>query len=198
MIEPQDHLFEEPKRSVLPTVLAGVAALLITGLVFGGYTLLRKRHADSSIALNPPAPAAEIKPPQALVVVDEALLKNGQTTLGGVVRNTSNQKLENLAVELELKRRMDGGIDTQLVPLNPATLEPQQEGRYSLQLKAQDYSSAHLSGLKSGASKTDLAFTTAAGQKRPLERLEPKTIIVNRPSKGGDFLNSPDNPARVP
>jgi len=198
MIESQDHLFEEPKRSVLPMVLAGVAALLITALVFAGYTLLRKRHADSSLVLNPPPTAAEIKPPQALIVVDEALLKNGQTTLGGVVRNTSNEKLENLAVELELKRRRDGGIDTQLVPLNPATLEPQQEGRYSLQLKAQDYSSAHLSGLKSGASKTDLAYTTAAGQKRPLERLEPKTIIVNRPSKGGDFLNSPDNPARVP
>jgi len=198
MIESQDHLFEEPKRSVLPTLLAGVAALLITGVVFAGYTLVRKRHADSGLALNAPAPTAETKPPQALIVVDEALLKNGQTTLGGVVRNTSNGKLENLAVELELKRRKDGGIDTQLVPLNPTTLEPQQEGRYVLQLKAQDYSSAHLSGLKSGASKTDLAFTTTAGQKRPLERLEPKTIIVNRPSKGGEFLNSPDNPARVP
>jgi hypothetical protein len=198
MIESQDHLFEEPKRSILPMVLAGVAALLITGLVFAGYTLLRKRHVDSGLASNAPAPAEQAKPPKALVIVDEALLKNGQTMLGGAVKNTSNEKLEDLVVELELKRRKDASIETQLVSLSPATLEPQQEGRYVVVLKAQDYSSAHLSGLKSGASKTDLAYTTAAGQKRPLERLEPKTIIVNKPSKGGEFLNSPDNPARVP
>jgi hypothetical protein len=194
----QDHLFEESKRSTLPMVLAGVCALLITGLVFAGYTLLRKRHADSGLALNTPQ-IQEVKPAKALITVDEALLKNGQTTLGGAVKNTSNEKLENLSVELDLKRRKDGGTETQLVPLLPATLEPQQEGRYSLQLKAQDYSSAHLSGLKSGAAAlTDLAYTTASGQKRPLERLEQKTIIVNKPSKGGEFLNSPENPARVP
>jgi hypothetical protein len=198
MIESQEHLFEEPKRSSLPMVLAGIAALLITALVFAGYTLLRKRHADSGLALNAAAPSEQVKPPKALIIVDEALLKNGQTMLGGAVKNTSNEKLEDLVVELELKRRKDGGVETQLVPLSPATLEPEQEGRYALQLKAQDYSSAHLSGLKSGAAKTDLAFSTASGQKRPLERLEQKTIIVNKPSKGGEFLNSPDNPARVP
>ncbi len=198
MIESQDHLFEEPKRSALPMLLAGITALLITGLVFAGYTILRKRHADSEQALTAAKQAEEAKPPKALVVVDEALLKNGQTTLGGAVRNTSNEKLENLVVELELRRRKDSGLETQLVPLTPATLEPQQEGRYVLQLKAQDYSSAHLSGLKAGPARTELAYTTAAGNKRPLERLEQKTIIVNKPSKGGEFLNSPDNPARVP
>ncbi len=199
MIESQDHLFEEPKRSAATMLVAGISALLITGLVFAGYTLLRKRHADTGQALTAANQPAEVKPAKALVIVDEALLKNGQTTLGGAVKNTSKDTLENLAVELELRRRKDGGMETQLVPLTPATLEPQQEGRYVLQLRAQDYSSAHLSGLKSGAAQTELAFTTAAGQKRPLERLETKTIIVNKPqSKGGEFLNSPDNPARVP
>ena len=198
MIESEDHLFEEPKRSAVPMLLAGASALLITALLFAGYTILRKRHADSERALTAANQPEEAKPPKALVIVDEAMLKNGQTTLGGVVRNTSNERLENLAVELELRRRKDAGMETQLVPLTPATLEPQQEGRYLLQLKAQDYSSAHLSALKAGAPQTELAYTTAAGQKRPLERLEPKTIIINKPSKGGEFLNSPDNPARVP
>jgi hypothetical protein len=203
MIESRpDELFgEPPKRSVTPMVLAGIAALVITALVLTGYALLRKRHAeDSGLASlsNPAQPTAQ-KPPKALVIVDEALLKDGKTTLGGVVKNTSGEKLEGLSVELELRRRKDAVTETQLVPLVPPLLEPQQEGRYSLQVKAQDYSSARLVGLKAGSPLAALPYTTAPGQKRPLERLEPKTIIVGKsPSKGGEFLNSPDNPARVP
>ena len=199
MIESQhEELFGEPKRSATPMVLAGVAALLITGLVFAGFTLLRKRHAEYSGSLSTPVQPAAPKP-KALVIVDEALLKDGQTTIGGIVRNTSSQKLEGLSVELELRSRKDATTETRLVPLTPAALDPQQEGRYSLQLKASDYSSARLVGLKAGATLEALAYTTAAGQKRPPERLEPKTIIVGKPpSKGGEFLNSPDKPARVP
>jgi hypothetical protein len=198
---PQDELFEEPKRSATPMVLAGISALLITALLFAGYTLLRKRHAEDSglASLSNPAQTEARKPPKALVIVDEALLKDGKTTIGGVVKNTSAERLEGLSVELELKRRKDATTQTQLIPLVPALLEPQQEGRYSLQLKAQDYSSARLVGLKSGSTLAALPYTTAPGQKRPPERLETKTIIVGRPaSKGGEFLNSPDKPARVP
>lgn len=204
MIEsPPDELFvDPPKRSTMPMVLAGISALVITALVLTGYALLRKRHAEDSglASLSNPAQPRDIqKPPKALVIVDEALLKDGKTTLGGVVKNTSGEKLEGLSVELELKRRKDAVTETQLVPLVPAVLEPQQEGRYSLQLKAQDYSSARLAGLKGGSPLAALPYTTAAGQKRPFERLEPKTIIVGKsPSKGGEFLNSPDKPVRVP
>lgn len=204
MIEsPQDELFGEPKRSAMPMVLAGISALLITALLLAGYTLLRKRHAEDSglTSLSNPAQSAETRkqPPKALIIVDEALLKDGKTTIGGVVKNTSAERLEGLSVELELKRRKDAMTETQLVPLVPALLEPQQEGRYSLQLKAKDYSSARLAGLKSGSTLAALPFTTAPGQKRPPERLETKTIIVGKPaSKGGEFLNSPDKPARVP
>ena len=198
---PQEELFGEPKRSATPMVLAGISALLITALLFAGYTLLRKRHAEDSglASLSNPAQPEARKPPKALVIVDEALLKDGKTTIGGVVKNTSAERLEGLSVELELKRRKDATTETQLVPLVPALLEPQQEGRYSVQLKAQDYSSALLVGLKSGSTLAALPYTTAPGQKRPPERLETKTIIVGRPaSKGGEFLNSPDKPTRVP
>jgi hypothetical protein len=198
---PQDELFGEPKRSATPMVLAGIAALLITALLFAGYTLLRKRHAEDSglASVSNPKQSETRKPPVALVIVDEALLKGGKTTIGGAVKNTSAERLEGLSVELELKRRKDAMTETQLVPLVPALLEPQQEGRYSLQLKAQDYSSARLVGLKSGPTLAALSYTTAPGQKRPPERLETKTIIVGKPaSKGGEFLNSPDKPARVP
>jgi hypothetical protein len=198
----QDKLFVEPKSSAGLKVLAAVSALVITGMVFGGYTLLRKRHAEDSgsLALSSPAsPTNTAKPAKALIIVDEALLQGGKTTIGGIVRNTSAEKLEGLSVELELKRRKDGGLETKLVSLEPGMLETQQEGRYSLELRAQDYSYARLAGLKAGPNLSPLPYTTAQGQKRPLERLEPKTIIVGKPTgKGGGFLNSPDNPARVP
>ena len=194
----QNELFVEPKSSAGPKLLAGLAALLITALVFAGYALLRKRHAGSLVS-SQTATTATSKPPQALILIDEALLQGGKTTIGGVVRNTSSEKLEGLAVELELRRRKDAGIETRSIPLAPANLDSQQEGRYVLELKAQDYSSARLVALKAGPNSLPLRYASAQGQKRPLERLEPKTIIVGRPSgKGGEFLNSPENPARVP
>jgi hypothetical protein len=197
----QDELFVESKRSVAPMALAAISALIITGLVFTGYALLRKRHAEESgsLALSSTPTAEARKPPKALIVIDEALLQGGKTTIAGTVKNTSAEKLDGLSVELELKRRKDGVTEAQLLPLNPPQLEPEQEGRYSLQLKAQDYSSAKLIGLKAGPGLVPLAYTTAQGQKRPLERLETKTITVGKGSKkGGEFLNSPDKPARVP
>ena len=193
----QSELFVEPRSSAGPKLLAALAALLVTALVFAGYTLLRKRHAGTLVSSQPASTIG--KPPKALIVIDEALLQGGKTTIGGIVRNTSSEKLEGLAVELELRRRKDATIETRAIALAPANLEAQQEGRYLLELKAQDYSSARLVGLKAGPNAVPLPYATAQGQKRPLERLEPKTIIVGRPSgKGGEFLNSPDNPARVP
>jgi hypothetical protein len=194
----QDELFVEPKSSAGPKLLAGLAALLVTALVFAGYTLLRKRHASSLVSPRS-ASATEARPPKALILIDEALLQGGKTIIGGIVKNTSSEKLEELAVELELRRRKDAVIETRSIPLAPASLDSQEEGRYLLELKAQDYSSARLVALKAGPNSLPLPYATAQGQKRPLERLEPKTIIVGRPSgKGGEFLNSPDNPARVP
>lgn len=198
----QDELFTEAKSTTGLKVVAALSALIITALVLTGYTLLRKRHAQDSgsLALSSPASAPEpAKPPKALIIVDEALLDGGKSTLGGIVKNTSAEKLEALAVELELKRRKDGTIEKKLVLVDPGLLESQQEGRYLLEIRAQDYSSARLVGLKAGPNSSPLPYTTAQGQKRPPERLEPKTIIVGKPAgKGGGFLNSPDNPARVP
>ncbi len=138
-------------------------------------------------------------PPKAHIRVDEALLQAGKTVIGGTVKNTSGEKLIGLRVGLELRRRKDKNIEHTLVPVEPTELAPEEEGRYVLKLPAQQYSSVRLEGLKSGSDSALLAYTTSQGQKRPPERLEPKVVIVRRPgSRGGDFLNSPDNPARVP
>jgi hypothetical protein len=197
----QEEFFVEPQRSLGPKLLAGLAALIVTALVFTGYALLRKRHAQSSASVASVSSGAplEQKPPKALVMVDEALLQGNKTIIGGTVRNTSTEKLEAVSVEMELKRRKDGVAETQMVALEPAQLEPDQEGRYALQVRVQDYGSARLVALKAGPKLESLPFATATGLKRPPERLETKTITVGKQAaKDGGFLNSPDNPARVP
>lgn len=195
----QEELFTESRRAVGPKLLAALAALLITGLVFAGYAILKKRHAQDSASVSLATRPEPRQPPKALIVIDEALLQGGKTIIGGTVKNTSTERLEGLSVEIELKRRKDALTETQLVPLEPAQLDPEHEGRYSLQLKAQDYSSARLVSLKAGPGLAAVVYTTAPGQKRPPERLESKTVTIGKPSsKPGEFLNSPDKPARVP
>jgi hypothetical protein len=198
IIEDHEEVFIEATESSGLKVAAAVAALLVTVLVFFGYAYLRRRQLQSAAPTQPvnvqPKPS-----PQALVLVDEALIQGSNTVLGGTVRNISNQKLSAVSVELELKRRTGVGVEKKQVPLNPAELGPLEEGRYSLQLKAQDYLSARVVGLYSGSQAT-IPFTLAQGDKRPPERLESKTIKIDKsaPGKRSEFLNSPDNPARVP
>lgn len=196
--EDHEEVFIAATESSGLKIAAAVAAVLITALVFFGYAYLRKRQAQSAAPAS--QLAAQPKPsPQALILVDEALPQGSKTVLGGIVRNIGNQRLTTISVELELKRRTGGGIDKKQVQLNPAELGPSEEGRYSLQLKAQEYISARVVGLYSGSQAT-IPFTLAQGEKRPLERLDSKTITIDKPPPGkrSEFLNSPDNPARVP
>jgi hypothetical protein len=199
-----DLLIEE-KQPAGRKLAAILAALLITALLVAGYTYLRRRHgqqmaaqalqAQQENAQNATVPKG---PAKAHILVDEALLKGGQTIIGGTVKNTSNEKLSGLSVELVLRRRKDATVEQTLVPIEPVDLEPAQEGRYSLKIPAQEYSAVRLVSLRSGGSNL-LAYTSSPGQKRSPERIEPKVVIVPRPgSRGGEFLNSPDNPARVP
>lgn len=198
----QEELFVEPKGSFGPKVFAGIAAFIITALVFVGYAYLRKRHAQATGAAEASMQTSTNEPkgpPKAIILVDDALLQGSNTIVGGTVRNTSPEKLDQVAVELELKRRKDGTAERKVILLEPAALGPEQEGRYSLELKAQDYGSARLVALRVGPNSLSVPYTIAQGKKRPPERLESKTITVDkRSSKGGEFLNSPSNPARVP
>jgi hypothetical protein len=192
-----EELFVEPKGSFGLKLIAAIAAVVITIAVLAGYAYLRQRH-----AVNRGAPASisqtEAKrSAKALVLVDEALLQGNKTIVGGTVKNTSAETLGQVTVELELKRRKDGATEKMVIPLEPSQLEPSQEGRYSLELKGQDYGSARLVGLRAGPDSSTIGYTSGPGQKRPPERLESKTIIVGRPPpKRGEFLNSQDNPAR--
>ena len=185
------------------TLVAGLTAVLITSILLVGYAYLRNRHVRqtaASIAVSEPA-EAELPsgPPQVQVLVDDAMLKAGETTIGGTVRNISGVTLTNVSVELELYPRSGKIIDQAVVKLEPAQLEPQQEGRYLLTVKAKDYSAARLLALRAGNDSMLIAYTTSPGQKRPREKIEPQMVPAKRPAGQSDeFLNSPDNPARVP
>lgn len=198
------ELLIEEKQPASRKLIAIISAIAVTAIVIAGYTYLRRRHNQQVQALAAQAqaqnddPNVPKGPAKAHIWVDEALLKGGQTTIGGTVKNISNEKLSGIAVGLELRRRKDASLEQISAPIEPSALEPQQEGRYMLKLAAADYSSVRLINLRTGDSSL-IAYTTSPGQKRPPEKIEPKVVIVPRPpSKGGEFLNSPDNPARVP
>jgi hypothetical protein len=190
---------DEAKRSSTLKAVAVVCAVLVTAALLAGYAVMRKRHAQQTlqaIALENPAPPPKV-PPQAHIVMDEPLLKGTDTVIGGRVKNISNQKLSGLTVHLELRRRRNAEIAESLVSVDPSPLEAGEEGSYSVKFRAQEYSSVRLIGLSLEPNSTLLAYTSAQGKQRPPERLESKTIIIRPSSKRDEFLNSPDNPARV-
>ena len=189
------------QESTKRKLLAAVCAVAITAVLLVGYGYIRKYHAQRILASNTPPPVTDSGPkgpPMAHVVINEPSLSKGVTTIGGVVKNMSKQELSGLSVVLELRRRKDGGLEESLLPVTPAQLQPDQEGSYSVQVSAQDFASIRLAGLKANPDSALIAFSSSQGKKRTPERLEPKTIVVKRSGKPGEFINSPDNPGRIP
>jgi hypothetical protein len=181
--------------------IAVLAALVVTVSLFAGYMLLRKRHAEQVKAETPPETVKPAPSPVIQVFVDDAMLKGSETLLGGTLLNISPDNLTDLSVELELKRRKDGTSEVRTVSVAPKDLTPEQQGRYALQVFSRDYSGARFLRIKSGSQSTEVPFKTVPGAQRPPERIPQKTVIVNRPSprpKDGGFINTPDNPTKVP
>jgi hypothetical protein len=184
-------------------LLAVVCAVGITAILLAGYGYIRKYHAQRVLADTAPAPVTADStgpkgPPLAHVVIDEPSISKGVTTIGGVVKNISKQELTGISVVLELRRRKDGGLEESLLPVTPTQLQPDQEGVYSMKAPAQDFASIRLVGLKGDPQSSLIAYSSSQGKKRPPERLEPRTIVVKRAGRPGEFLNTPDNPGRVP
>jgi hypothetical protein len=181
-------------------LFAGVCAVAITAVLLVGYGLVRKYHAQQNLAnATPPQPEATPKGPVlAHVVLDEPTLEKGMTTVGGVVKNVSNQQLSGLSVTLELRRRKDGKTEQAVLRVTPDQLQPQQEGAYAAKFSNDDFASVRLAGVQADPQSALIVYSSAQGKRRPPERLQPQTIIVKRSGKPGEFLNTPDNPARVP
>jgi hypothetical protein len=197
-----EEIFEQPRGELTSKLLAGACALAVAAILVAGYLYLRKRHAMQHAAVPTPVQNASVTapkgPPKLHVLLDDPMLKGSETLIGGTVKNISQEELSNVTVELELRRRKDGNVEQKSLLLEPSLLRPDEEGRYSIKLLAQEYGGVRLLGLRSGPDLALLAYTSGPGLKRPLERTESKTIVVQRPaSKGDEFINTPDNPGRV-
>lgn len=189
------------KESSKRKLLAVVCAVAVTAILLIGYGVIRKRYAERLLAENTPPRVADSGPkgpPLAHIVIDEPTLEKGMTTIGGVVRNISKQELRGLTVVIELRRRRDSGLEQTALAVTPTPLQPEQEGSYSLRVPVQEFASIRLAGLKADPQSALVAYTSAQGKKRTPERIEPRTIIVKRSGKPGEFINSPDNPGRIP
>lgn len=190
----QQH--ESTKRKLL----AVVCAVAITAILFAGYAYFRKYHAQRVLesATPPVAESAHKGPALAHVVIDEPTLEKGMTTVGGVVKNISNQPLSGVSVTLELRRRRDGKSEQTVLDVTPGQLQPQQEGSYAAKVSIEDFASVRLAGVQADPQSTTIVYTAAQGKKRPPERLQPQVVVGKRTTKPGEFLNTPDNPGRVP
>ncbi len=195
-------LFEAdaPKSSSLIKLGAVVCALLLTVSLLFGYLFLRQRHNRRIEAEKQAQLAAQqVSPPIAHIKENEARLKGSEAILSGTISNISNEKIENLSLEFELKRR-GGGTEHRTIEVVPPNLNPGEEGHYSFAIASKDWSSARIVHLRDGRGRNDIAFKTSLGEKRPAERTPqvPKVVVVPRPKpKGEGFINTPDNPIPI-
>lgn len=197
----QEEAIEQQHESNRRLLLGIVCAVAVTALLIAGYLFVRRYHTRQILAQNTPPPVADAGPkgpPLAHVVVDEPTLEKGFTVIGGAVKNISDRELSSISVVIELRRRKDGGIEEAVLPVTPPVLQPQQEGAYSLKAPSEDFASIRLAGLKAEPQSTLIAYTSSHGKKRPPERFEPKVVVVKRSGRPGEFINTPDNPGRVP
>ena len=141
--------------------------------------------------------------PEANIYVDEAMLAKPYAIIGGAVENIGSQRLEKLSVEIELRRREDGVLESRQVSVEPADLEPGKQGKFSLKVLSEEWSGSRVVRLRSGSRpQTEVAFRPQPGAKRPPEKVKGNVIIVKTPSQkkanGSDFINTPDTPYSVP
>jgi hypothetical protein len=157
---------------------------------------------DASLQKTVQATPTPNPEPQAHVFVDEARLAKPYAIIGGAVQNVGRERLEKLSVEIELRRRADSAVETREIKVEPADLEPGQQGKFSLKVLSEEWSGSRVVGLKSGARSGEVAFKALPGAKRPPEKIKENVIIVKTPSKkksgGDDFINTPDTPYSVP
>jgi hypothetical protein len=190
-------------RSPVVKIVSILTALAITATLLIGFMIWRKRHeervgVEQQAQSNPARPALPLK---VQVYMDEPVRKGPQAMISGTVHNISGDSLSNLSIEVELARRKDAGAEVRSLDVEPKELAPDQKGRYSIALTG-DYRSIKLLHIKSGPDSNEIGFKTAPGAARPVERVpEAKTIIIDKPSapkQGEEYINTPDNPARIP
>lgn len=189
------------RKSLAAKVWPALLALALTVGLLGGYFYLRGRNERRLATQRAEAEKAKaVAPPAAQVFQDEVRLAGGQAVVGGTVRNISDEKLEGLSVEIELKRRTGDGKEVRQVAVEPRDLPPGQEGKYSLQIAPKAWAGVSVARLLSEARGGEIPFKPELGARRPAEgRPAPKVVVEPRPRQKNDgFINTPDTPIRIP
>jgi hypothetical protein len=178
--------------------------LLLPALLFSG---CQPRRSANTAAAQRPAATQKAQPktqsdPGANIYVDEAMLSKPYAVIGGTVENVGGERLENLSVEIELRRRDGGSTERRTVEVRPGSLEPGARGKYALKVLSDEWGGSRVVGLRAGTDAREVAYKSLPGAKRPPERPGGNVVIVNTPqrkkSSGDDFINTPDTPIRVP
>lgn len=197
---PEEAIARE-KESSGRKLLAVVCAVGLSAILLVAYAYIRRRHAQQVLA-NATVPVVDNGlpkgPPVAHVLIDEPSLEKGMTMFGGTIKNISDRELTGLSVSLDLIRRKDGKVESRSVVVEPSSLQPQGEALYSLKLSAQEYGTIRFVGVKADPHSTLIAYSSSPGKKRSPEKVEPRVIVLKRSGKPGEFINTPDNPVKVP
>jgi hypothetical protein len=197
------HNSVRPKLAAL-ALLFSANALLFSGCQKSESARPSNQAADSTSTSTPePQSAKAAAAPEAQIYVDEAMLRKPFAVIGGTVENVGGERLENLLVEIELRRRADGTLERREVSVKPGDLEPGEQGRYSIRVLSEEWSGSRVVSLRSGARAEEVVFKTLPGAKRPPERIPEKKITVvegprRKKSQGEEFINTPDTPIPVP
>ncbi|GEM_PF-6313811 len=104
-----------------------------------------------------PTVSAELEPLPQLELVEEVNQRDHRVTIKGRVRNISSHIFDGLFVEFVLVRRDVGLPETRLVSVEPATLPPNREGTYRLQISADEFSEYQVRRIVT-ADKKDVTF----------------------------------------
>jgi hypothetical protein len=196
------HFAIEERQSPWIKIGAILCAVAITGMLLAGYFVLQRRHKQQALVRQQAAEAAKRTPPiEAQVFENEARLQNGNALVGGTVRNVSNARLDNLSVEIQLIPRAGEELKLQQVNLEPASLNPGEEGHYSLAVPSHQWSATRLVRLISAARNTEIGFKSQVGERRPIEAQPQgmRVVVVPHPkgSSNDGFLNTPDKPIPI-
>ena len=191
-------LEEEEKRHTRRLLVGVLCAVLLTAVVLGGYLWLRKRNERQLAAAV--TVENQRKAPKVEVLVDDTTVEGKKAFLGGTLHNISNETLRGIAIELQLRRRVGGGVETRTVVPALTELAPDARTRYVLEIPSQDYISSTFLRVVAGENRAAVPFKALPGAARPpLEAPASKTVTVNRPKpKSDEFINTPNNPGKVP
>ena len=180
-----------------------IALSLLTPLIFSGCQTHTPPVADQVLPSDSGRMSKVSASREANIFANEAMLAKPYAIIGGTVSNRGSEKLEKLSVEIELRRRVGGSVERREASVEPSDLAPGEEGKYSLKVLSDEWSGSRVVALRSGASRREVAFNILPGAKRPPEKFPETKATAPAPrqksrSNGNEFINTPDNPIKVP